>query len=194
MNHIILTSFCLDLANSDRIKLPVQKLVLLFLPQNCLGQCFPLGFCNNSSLELYRIKLFKFLNFIGKKFSSFELYRIKLFKFFNFVGKKFSSFELYRIKLFKFLNFIGKKFSHVFTSIPLNTSNIRSNHMCSFKIQFSCNSSSQNMHLFILPSLVITKKTFSVKSFNTKHTLYLYYPNDILLSIYILLFPSSTLF
>ena len=53
-------------------------------------QCFPLGFCNNSSLELYRIKLFKFLNFIGNKFS------------------------------------------HVFTSIPLNTSNIHSNHMYNF--------------------------------------------------------------
>ena len=76
-------------------------------------------------------------------------------------------------------------------SIKFLITKVYSNKMCSFKIQFSCNSSSQNMHLFILPSLVITKKTFSVKSFNTKHTLYLYYPNDILLSIYILLFPSS---
>ena len=71
--------------------------------QGWYSQCSPLGFWNNSSLELYRIKLFKFLNFIGKKFSSFELYRIKLFKFLNFIWKKFSSFELYRIKLFNFL-------------------------------------------------------------------------------------------
>ena len=122
------------------------------------------------------------MNFIGKKFSSIELYRIKLFKILNFIGKKFSSFELYRIKLFKFLNFIGKKFSHVFTSIPLNTSNIHSNHMCSFKIQFPCNSSSQNMHSNIFPSWTspgwsLKKNTFSIKSFNTKHTIYLYYSN-----------------
>ena len=113
-----------------------------------LDQCFHLGFCNNSS---------------------FELYRIKLFKFFNFIGKKFSSFELYRIKLFKFLNFIGKKFSHVFTSIPLNTSNIHSNHMCSFKIQFSCNSSSQNMHLFCLHGWSLKNLLFLSKWYSTIH-------------------------
>ena len=43
-------------------------------------QCFHLGFWNNSSFEHYRIKLFKFLNFIGEKFSTFEHYRMKLFK------------------------------------------------------------------------------------------------------------------
>ena len=137
------------------------------------GQCFHLGFCNNSSFELYRIKLFKFLNFIGKYISHVELYRIKLFKL------------LIKINL---------PYTNIHRYIPLNTSNIRSNHMCSFKIQFSCNSFSQNMHLNIVPSWLITKNTFLIKSFNTKHTLYLYYPNGILLSIYILLFPSLTLF